>query len=55
MFGAGKGKDRIYLSIDLEKGGFEVCNYLGEHLGEYFFDGSLQSGKKTGHSLKMKS
>lgn len=55
VFGAGKGKDRIYLSIDLEKGGFEVCNYLGEHLGEYFFDGTLQSGKKSGHNLKIKS
>lgn len=55
VFGAGKGHDRIYLSIDLEKGGFEVCNYLGEHLGEYFFDGSLQSGKKAGHNLRIKS
>lgn len=55
VFGAGKGKDRIYLSIDLEKGGFEVCNYLGAHLGEYFFDGSLKSGKKTDHGLKIKS
>lgn len=55
VFGAGKGKDRIYLSIDLEKGGFEVCNYLGEHLGEYFFDGSMQSGRKLGHDLRIKS
>jgi hypothetical protein len=55
VFGAGTDKDRIYLSIDLEKGGFEVCNYLGEHLGEYFFDGVLQSGKKNGHNLKIKS
>jgi hypothetical protein len=55
VFGAGKGKDRIYLSIDLEKGGFEVCNYLGEHLGEYFFDGSRKSEKKIGHNLRIKS
>lgn len=55
VFGAGKGKDRIYLSIDLEKGGFEVCNYLGEHLGEYFFDGIIKSGKKAGHNLIIKS
>lgn len=55
VFGAGKGKDRIYLSIDLEKGGFEVCNYVGEHIGEYFYDGSKQSDKKAGHNLKIKS
>ncbi len=55
VFGAGKGRERVYLSIDLEKGGFEVCDYLGNHLGEYFFDGSLKSGKKAGHNLIIKS
>jgi hypothetical protein len=55
IFGAGKGKKKIYLSIDLEKGGFEVCNYLGEHIGEYFFDGSPVSEKKLGHDIKVKS
>lgn len=55
IFGAGKGKYKIYLSIDLEKGGFEVCNYLGEHIGEYFYDGSKVSGKKAGHDIKVKS
>ncbi len=55
VFGAGIGCSKIYLSIDLEKGGFEVCDYLGEHIGEYFFDGSLQSGKKFGHNLIVKS
>lgn len=55
IFGAGKGKDKIYLSIDLEKGGFEVCNYLGEHIGEYFYDGSEISGKKAGHDIRVKS
>lgn len=55
IFGGGKGKDKIYLSIDFETGGFEVCNYLGEHIGEYFFDGSEVSGKKAGHNIKVKS
>lgn len=55
IFGAGKGKDKIYLSIDLEKGGFEVCNYIGKHLGEYFYDGSFVSGQKANHSIKVKS
>lgn len=55
IFGAGKGKDKIYLSIDLEKGGFEVCNYIGEHLGEYFYDGSFVSGQKANHGIRVKS
>lgn len=55
IFGGGKGKDKIYLSIDFETGGFEVCNYLGEHIGEYFFDGIEISGKKAGHNIKVKS
>jgi len=55
IFGAGKGKDKIYLSIDFETGGFEVCNYLGEHMGEYFYDGAKVSDKKAGHDIKVKS
>lgn len=55
IYGAGEGKIKIYLSTDLEKGGFEVCNYLGEHLGEFFFDGSKKSGPKLGHGIHIKS
>lgn len=54
VYSAGKGKSRIYLSVDLEKGGFEICNYSGNHLGEYFFDGKLITGKKSGHDLIVK-
>jgi hypothetical protein len=39
IFEAGKGKNKIYLSTDFEKGRFEVCDHRGKHLGEYRFDG----------------
>lgn len=31
--------NKIYLSIDIEKGAFEVCNYRGHHLREILFNG----------------
>jgi hypothetical protein len=55
VFGAGTGKERTYLSIDLETGGFEVCNYLGKHIGEYFYDGTQTSGHLDDHNIKVKS
>lgn len=39
IFEAGRGRDKIYLSTDFEKGAFEVCDYRGKHLGEYSFEG----------------
>jgi hypothetical protein len=55
IYSAGIGKERIYLSIDLEHGGFEICNYKGMHLGEYFFDGNKKSDYKSGHDINVKS
>jgi len=54
IFGAGIGKDRIYLSIDLEKGGFEVCNYKGDHLGEYFFNGTKTGISQSSHNIRIR-
>ena len=51
IFHAGKGKNRIFLSIDIEKGGFEVCGYDGCHLGEYFFDGRKTKNADANHSI----
>ncbi len=31
----------VYLSIDVEKASFEVCDHNGRHLGEYLFDGTM--------------
>jgi len=42
-----------YLSIDFEKGAFEVCDDSGEHLGEYNFDGIRNSDAKANHSIKL--
>jgi len=54
-FSAREGKERTYLSIDLEKGGFEICNYSGEHKGELFNDVTKTSGDLRTHDIKVKS
>ena len=42
------------MSIDFEKGAFEVCNYKGDHIGEYSYEG-IQTGKaKLDHGIKIK-
>lgn len=51
IFHAGSGRDRIYLSIDLETGGFEVCDYSGSHLGEYFYDGKKTKNASSDHNI----
>lgn len=54
VYSAGKKRDVIYLSVDFETGGYEVCDYSGTHLGEYWFDGSqTQAAKPNTHSLKL--
>jgi hypothetical protein len=53
IYSGGVGKEKMYLSFDLETGGFEVCNYLGEHQGEYFFDGTKQKDSSADHGIKV--
>ena len=53
IYYAGTGKHRIYLSIDMETGGFEVCDYMGYHLGEYFYDGSKRKKASLGHGINV--
>lgn len=49
-----KTKPIIYLSIDFEKGAFEVCNHNGHHIGEFSYEG-IQTGKaKADHGIKIK-
>lgn len=55
IYSAGEGKDKIYLSIDLEKGGFEVCDFDGFHLGEFSFSGKQTKPPKKNHSIRIKS
>jgi hypothetical protein len=42
-----------YLSIDFEKGAFEVCDKNGKHLGEFNFDGTRNGEAKNDHSIKL--
>ena len=44
----------IYLSIDFEKGAFEVCNHLGIHTGEFSYEGKQTGKAKLDHNIKMK-
>lgn len=55
IYSAGEGKMKTYLSLDLEKGGFEVCDHDGNHLGEFFYDGSRTSEAKPDHGIFTKS
>lgn len=44
-----------YLSIDVEKGAFEVCDHDGIQQKELLFDGTRsQKKQKTDHSIKLK-
>jgi len=45
IFQAGLSRKTIYLSIDFEKGAFEVCNFTGKWLGEFGFHGRELSSK----------
>lgn len=55
IYKAGNSRDTIYLSVDFEKGGFEICDFDGVHLGEFWFDGSqTQEADKTGkHNIQI--
>lgn len=46
------GKKR-YLSIDVEKGAFEVCDEKGTHQEEILFDEKHSGGQKLDHSIKL--
>ena len=45
---------KIYLSIDVEKGAFEVCEDDGTHLKEILFNGKQNGGQKLDHSIRVK-
>lgn len=45
------GANKVYLSLDLKKGAFEVCNSEGIHQGEYLFNGNKSGEAELGHSI----
>lgn len=48
-----KGK-KTYLSIDVEKAAFEVCDYQGVHQKEILFSGKQNGGQELDHSIRLK-
>ncbi len=55
IYAAGKDRSKIYLSVDFETGGYEVCDFSGTHLGEYWFDGTqTQKAQPLDHSIRLK-
>ncbi len=49
-----KTEPRVYLSIDFEKGAFEVCDHNGNHKGEFSYEGIQTAKAKADHSIKIK-
>ena len=54
IYEAGNDRNKIYLSVDFEKGAFELCNHIGEHQGEYKFNGEKSGVAKSDHSIFLK-
>ena len=42
IFEGGKGNDKLFISLDLENGLFEVIEHDGTHIGKYNYDGSYK-------------
>ena len=54
IYRAGDGKQTMFLSVDVEKYGcFEVCDFRGEHLGEFNFSGKRTQNATAGHNIKI--
>jgi hypothetical protein len=51
IYEAGEGRNKVYLSVDFEKGRFELCNYAGIHQGEYKFDGEKSGKSQADHGI----
>jgi len=54
IFEKGVGRNKVYLSTDFETGAFEICDYKGSHIGEYFFNGNYNKNSKDesgGHDI----
>lgn len=54
IYSAGSAKKTRFISIDVENGGFEFCDFDGTHLGTYGWDGILiGEAKPKTHSIKL--
>lgn len=52
IYGIVKNGEKQYISLDFHKGMFEFHDKKGIHLGEYFFDGTLNKGPEASHNLR---
>jgi hypothetical protein len=53
IYQGGSDNNRVYLSVDFEKGAFELCNNDGQHQGEYKFNGDKSRDKKGDHNISI--
>ncbi len=53
IYEANRDRNKVYLSVDFEKGAFELCNHAGEHQGEYKFNGEKSGEAKLDHSILL--
>ena len=54
IYRAGDGRQTMFLSVDVEKYGcFEVCDFRGDHLGEFNFSGKRTQDATAGHSILL--
>jgi hypothetical protein len=54
IYSAGDGKRIRFISIDVENGGFELCDWDGTHLGSFGWNGAkIGDAKIATHSIKL--
>ncbi|WP_375561257.1 hypothetical protein ACE193_01510 [Bernardetia sp. OM2101] len=54
IYSAGENRNKIYLSVDFEKGAYEICDFQGTHLGEFLFDEKLNGKADKSHNIRIK-
>lgn len=54
IYSAGLSRRKRYISLDIENGGFELCDYDGTHLGTFGWTGEkITDAKIATHSIKI--
>ena len=55
IFSAGNGNKKRFLSLDVENGAIELCDYDGTHLGPINWEGTIVGiAKPDSHSIKLR-
>lgn len=53
IYSAGETRNKIYLSVDFEKGAYEICDFQGTHLGEFLFDEKPNGEADKSHNIRI--